>query len=168
MFPLYFTLSVFSAGKLLLVAALSLSFLFHSCKPKYNKHQLEVTATAYTSHGWQTQGDPRVTAWGDTLKPGMKAIAVSRDLIGRGLTSGTEVQIEGMPGTYRVMDKMNRRWEKKIDVYMGRDLQKAREWGRKKVVIHWKTPVEDDSKKSGFDGGSENATESPSKTRSGK
>lgn len=162
MFPSYPAPSASFPGKFLLVAILSLSFLFHSCKPKYNKHQLEVTATAYTSHGWQTQGDPRVTAWGDTLKPGMKAIAVSRDLIGRGLTSGTEVQIEGMPGTYTVMDKMNRRWEKKIDVYMGQDLQKAREWGKKRVVIHWKTPVEEDSKKGGPEPESANQQESGS------
>jgi len=47
---------------------------------------LKVTATAYNSLPGQTQGDPRLTAWGETLKPGMQAIAVSRDLIRMGLT----------------------------------------------------------------------------------
>ncbi len=124
-----------------LISVVILALLMGACKPDYKKHQLEVTATAYNSHANQTQGDPRITAWGDTLKPGMKAIAVSRDLISRGLTSGVEVKIEGLPGTYVVRDKMNRRWEKKIDIYMGNDLEKAREWGRKKVVIHWKTKI---------------------------
>ncbi|HKL37730.1 MAG TPA: hypothetical protein VJ876_02480, partial [Bacteroidales bacterium] len=68
---------------------------------------MEVTATAYNSHVNQTSGDPRITAWGDTLKPGMKSIAVSRDLIDSGLTSGVEVKIEDLPGTYIVQDKMN-------------------------------------------------------------
>lgn len=118
-----------------------LSLFLGACKPDYEKHQLEVTATAYNSHANQTLGDPRITAWGDTLKPGMKAIAVSRDLIPRGLTSGVKVKVEGLPGTYTVRDKMHRRWEKKIDIYMGNNQEKALEWGRKKVVIHWKTKI---------------------------
>jgi len=40
------------------------------------QRQLEVTATAYNSLRGQTQGNPAVTAWGDTLKPGMKAIRI--------------------------------------------------------------------------------------------
>jgi len=118
-----------------------LFLLVASCRPKYQEHRMEVTATAYNSHVNQTSGDPRITAWGDTLKPGMKSIAVSRDLIDSGLTSGVEVKIEDLPGTYIVQDKMNRRWKKKIDIYMGEDVQKAREWGKKKVVIRWKTPL---------------------------
>src|SRR6056297_960847 len=81
-------------GMLLVLAA--------SCKPKYEEHRMEVTATAYTSHSNQTSGDPLITAWGDTLKPGTRSIAVSRDLIDSGLTSGVEVKIEGLPGTYLV------------------------------------------------------------------
>jgi 3D (Asp-Asp-Asp) domain-containing protein len=113
--------------------------IISSCQTGYEKHRMEVTATAYNSHASQTYGDPRVTAWGDTLKPGMKAIAVSRDLIDSGLTSGVKVKIEGLPGKYRVMDKMNRRWTKKIDIYMGEDVEKARQWGKEKVTIEWRT-----------------------------
>lgn len=103
-----------------------------------NTSPLEVTATAYNSVNSQTkEGDPTLTAWGDTLKPGMKAIAVSRDLIDDGLTHGTEVTIDGLEGTYIVRDKMNKRWEKKIDIYMGLDIEAAREWGKRKVVISW-------------------------------
>jgi len=100
---------------------------------------LEVTATAYNSVESQTKkGDPSTTAWGDQLKPGMKAIAVSRDLLKQeGIEHGTKVKIEGLPGKYEVLDKMNRRWEKKIDIYMGTDVQAAREWGKKQVEITW-------------------------------
>jgi 3D (Asp-Asp-Asp) domain-containing protein len=99
----------------------------------------EVTATAYNSVNSQTKvGDPTLTAWGDTLKPGMKAIAVSRDLIDDGLTHGTEVTIEGgLPGTYIVRDKMNKRWNDKIDIYMGLDIEAAKQWGKRTVTISW-------------------------------
>lgn len=100
----------------------------------------EVTATAYNSVNSQTkEGDPTLAAWGDILKPGMKAIAVSRDLIDDGLTHGTKVSIEGLPGTYIVRDKMNKRWKDKIDIYMGNDVKAAREWGKRKVTITWET-----------------------------
>ncbi|RAV28079.1 3D domain-containing protein [Sinomicrobium soli] len=97
---------------------------------------LEVTAMAYNSVKSQTKaGDPAITAWGDRLKPGMKVIAVSRDLIKMGLSHNTEVKIEGLDGVYVVKDKMNKRWKKKIDIYMGHDVKAARRWGRRKVTI---------------------------------
>ncbi len=103
-----------------------------------NSQTQEVTATAYNSVNSQTKaGDPALTAWGDTLKPGMKAIAVSRDLIEDGLTHGTEVTIEGMSGKYIVRDKMNKRWKDKIDIYMGVDVKAARDWGKRTVTISW-------------------------------
>jgi len=99
---------------------------------------LTVTASAYNSVAGQTGGGgPALTAWGDRLEPGVKAIAVSRDLIALGLTHGVEVEIEGLPGSYRVLDKMNKRWRKKIDIYMGRDVEAARAWGVKRVRIRW-------------------------------
>ena len=113
-----------------------------SCGSDYEEHQLEVTATAYNSHKNQTLGNPRIAAWGDTLKPGIKAIAVSRDLLDSGLTYGVKVNIEGLSGEYVVTDKMHRRWKKKIDIYMGNDIDKARDWGRKKLTITWKTKKE--------------------------
>lgn len=104
---------------------------------------MEVTATAYNSTASQTHRDhPNLTAWGDVLTPGMKAIAVSRDLIPLGLTHNTEVRIEGMPGKWHVLDKMNKRWTKKIDIYMGLDEEAAREWGKRKVTISWKVEAD--------------------------
>ncbi len=97
---------------------------------------MEVTATAYNSLEYQTKkGDAITAAWGDKLQPGMKAIAVSRDLIEQGLEHGTEVEIEGLKGTYTVIDKMNKRWTNKIDIYMGTDVEAAREWGKQTVNI---------------------------------
>lgn len=106
---------------------------------KYNDKviSLEVTATAYTSNANETDSTPSLTAWGDKLKPGMKAIAVSRDLIKMGLKHKTKVTIEGLNGEFIVRDKMHRRWTKKIDIYMGNDRKKAITWGKRKVIIHW-------------------------------
>jgi 3D (Asp-Asp-Asp) domain-containing protein len=96
---------------------------------------LKVTATAYNSVRAQTNANPTIAAWGDRLKPGMKVIAVSRDLLGMGLTHGAKVKISGLPGEYTVMDKMNKRWTRKIDIYMGKDIQAAKNWGRRSVTI---------------------------------
>jgi 3D (Asp-Asp-Asp) domain-containing protein len=103
-------------------------------------HELEVTASAYNSVASQTNDKPNLTAWGDRLKPGMKAIAVSRDLIELGLRHGVEVEIAGLPGPYIVRDKMAKRWRKKVDIYMGEDVEAAREWGKRTVTIRWRTP----------------------------
>jgi 3D (Asp-Asp-Asp) domain-containing protein len=110
-------------------------FLINACAKE--KISLEVTATSFTSRAGETDSNPRLAAWGNVLKPGMKAVAVSRDLLDLGLKNGSEIWIAGLPGKYKVMDKMHKRWKKKIDIYMGNDTRKAREWGKRKVVISW-------------------------------
>ncbi len=106
--------------------------------PPADFETLEVTATAYNSLAGQGSGDPTLAAWGDRLEPGMKAIAVSRDLLELGLTHGTEVEIDGVPGRWTVRDKMARRWTRRIDLYMGVDRGAALRWGRRPVTIRWK------------------------------
>jgi len=101
------------------------------------EHSLIVTATAYNSLPGQTDDEPHLAAWGDLIAPGMKVIAVSRDLIPEGLGRHSEVKIEGLPGVYLVLDKMHERWKKRIDIYMGHDLEAARAWGKRKVEINW-------------------------------
>ena len=96
-----------------------------------------VLSTAYNSVAGQTQGNPNKTAFGDTLRPGMKAIAVSRDLEEKGLTAGTEVRIEGLGGSWVVRDRMHARWKNKIDIYLGKDVEAAKNWGRREVEIRW-------------------------------
>jgi len=70
----------------------------------------------------------------------MQAIAVSRDLLDLGLVRGSRVRIQGLPGEYVVLDKMAKRWRRKIDIYMGVDRDAALAWGIQEVVIHWSPP----------------------------
>ena len=103
----------------------------------------EVTASAYNSVFWQTDSiSPSIAAWGDTLKPGMKCIAVSRDLIRMGLTHNTMVKIDTFPDTFYVKDKMHWKWKNRIDIYMGKDVKKAREWGKKRLQICYALPLD--------------------------
>lgn len=105
---------------------------------RYGSRSLRVTATAYTSHENQTDSSPFLAAWNNRLTPGMKVIAVSRDLLSMyGLRNGTKVRIGGLPGIYHVRDKMNKRYKNRIDIYMGLDRQKALRWGRRSVKIYW-------------------------------
>lgn len=123
------------------LGALVLAVTLTGCGgPDPGPQSLEVTATAYTLSPEETDDGPRgLAAWGDVLKPGMNAIAVSRDLIEMGLDHMTKVKIEGLEGTYVVMDKMAARWEKKIDILMS-SREKAMEWGKRTVTIHWTNP----------------------------
>lgn len=120
-------------------------YLFSGCSQVSKEQCLEVTATAYTSSKRETDSTPFLAAWNNRLKPGMKCIAVSRDLLPMGIGNGTEVTIDGLEGKYKVLDKMNKRWEKKIDIYMGLNRKKALEWGRQSVTIRW-VPKEEEEK----------------------
>jgi 3D (Asp-Asp-Asp) domain-containing protein len=123
--------------------ALALSGLpLAACASPPVMNSVMVTATAYNSNKSQTNHDPTLAAWGDRLEPGMKAIAVSKDLHDAGLTRGTRVRIDGLPGEYVVLDRMPRQWSNRIDIYMGNDVAAARQWGRREVRIHW-APLDD-------------------------
>ncbi len=115
---------------------------------RFDWHALEVTVSAYNSVSWQTQGNPNIAAWGDTLKPGMKVVAISRDLLALGITHNSMITIDTMKDTFLVKDKMNRRWRKRIDIYMGKDVKKAREWGRQKLFICYAIPKDSTTKNS--------------------
>jgi len=101
------------------------------------EHVRKVTASAYTSDVCQTDHTPYLAAWNNRLKPSIKSIAVSRDLLALGLTNGTKVHIDGYKHTYTVLDKMNKRWKNKIDIYMGCDRNRALRWGKQTVTIRW-------------------------------
>lgn len=68
----------------------------------------------------------------------MNIIAVSRDLIPMGLDHNAMVKIKGDSTLYLVKDKMNSRWKKRIDIYMGKDKDRALKWGRKKVTLYYR------------------------------
>lgn len=123
--------------------------LIISCKDKkdefqenYTWHTIHVIATAYNSVAYQTNSNPHITAFGDSLKPGMKYIAVSNDLIRKGLKHDTPIKIDGFEGIYYVKDKMHTRKRNHIDIYMGVDVKAAKAWGRKKVSIAYGLPKE--------------------------
>ncbi|WP_296619209.1 hypothetical protein [Marivirga sp.] len=127
--------------KVVLVLIISVQMACNKSEPQSQKIEydtLTVTATAYNSVEAQTkEGNPALAAWGDTLKPGMKAIAISRDFLKENLIGhNSEVKIEGLEGTYIVKDKMNKRWTRKIDIYMGVDEEAARNWGKQEVEIY--------------------------------
>ena len=103
---------------------------------------LQVTATAYNSLVEQCEDDPEIAAWGDRLTPGMNAVAVSADLESLGMKRGTKVRIEGLPGEYLVLDRMPPRWQRRIDIFMGKDVHAARHWGRRSVRIYWQAPAD--------------------------
>lgn len=126
----------------------SLLLLVFSCEKQkpdpyanYDWCELKVRASAYNSLTSQTNGNPHITAFGDSLYPGLRYIAVSRDLYRLGLKHNTPVKIEGFDSIYLVKDRMHPRWKNHIDIYMGLDVKAAREWGRKKVLISYGVPI---------------------------
>lgn len=120
---------------------------FFSCNSRgdgvCNERGFQVTATAYNSLVYQTSSNPHITAFGDSLKPGNRYIAVSRDLLDSGLVHNTKVKLEGFDDLYIVKDKMNKRWRRRIDIYMGVDVKKAKNWGKKKINIEYCLPIKD-------------------------
>jgi len=102
---------------------------------------MTVTASAYNSTRAQTDDNPNEGAWGDEITPGMQVVAVSPDLVEAGLDRENELQIEGLPGTWTVLDRTAPRHRRRIDIYMGTDVEAAVKWGQKKVTIRWSTPT---------------------------
>jgi 3D (Asp-Asp-Asp) domain-containing protein len=123
-----------------LVAVVSASCAALRPTPSEYEKSLVVRASAYNSIRGQTDASPGVGAWGDRLVPGVKAIAVSQDLVSLGLRRGTKVRVEGLQGEYMVLDLMPAKWKRHIDIYMGTDVKTARTWGRRKVKIWWSNP----------------------------
>lgn len=108
----------------------------HKIDP-YVRIPLEVTATAYNALEYQTSENPHITARGDTLIPGMKSIAVSSGLFAKGLIYGTLVRIDTFADTFHINDKMHPSSTNRIDIYFGENIIKAKQWGRKKVIIEY-------------------------------
>lgn len=105
-----------------------------------SERSLNVWATAYTSTESQTDSDPLVGAWGHRLDKvkDARVIAVSPDLLEKGLKRGQRVRIKGLKGEFVVLDKMSSRWTNRIDLYMVHDHRAARRWGKRRVKMIWK------------------------------
>ena len=102
---------------------------------------IKVTATAYTSSTKETDATPYLAAWRNKLNPKVPSIAVSRDLLDIGLTNGMKVHIKGFKGEFLVLDKMNKRWKNRIDIYMGDNRKKALNFGKRKLEVYWIDPL---------------------------
>jgi len=50
--------------------------------------------------------------------------------------------LKGLKGVYLVKDKMHSRWTNHIDIYMGTDVNAAKQWGKKSVRIDYGIPKE--------------------------
>ena len=64
-------------------------------------------------------------------------IAVSRDLEQHGFVFGTKVLVEGagqLDGIWTVEDRMNKRWTKRIDFLVNKDV-KGGKWNKVKITI---------------------------------
>lgn len=128
----------FISVRLLIWLLLGIALPFSACRPELTERSMVVTATAYNSVPSQTDSEPSTAAWGDRLEHGMKVVAVSRDLIADGLTKGTVLRIEGFEGKFVVLDKTASRFKKRIDIYMGADVERARQFGVRQVRISWR------------------------------
>jgi len=95
---------------------------------------LQVTATGYTARKEECDDNPETTANGTPSRVGV--IAISRDLEKEiGLSLGQFVLIEGY-GLFKIEDRMNSRWKRRIDILHG-NLKAAQLFGTRKVEIIW-------------------------------
>lgn len=132
----------FRVPRFLCLAGLLLAVLYPAqCSAaKSGYHSTVVMVTAYNAEPGQTSGNPRVGAWGDKLTLDKRPIAVSRDLLSRGLSQGTRVVIQGYEQAFTVLDKMGPGITNSVDIYMGSQIKKARQFGRKRMRIWWHDP----------------------------
>jgi 3D (Asp-Asp-Asp) domain-containing protein len=135
---------VLRSGAILLSLALGLATGAGAAAARADeaRNSITVWATAYNSVPEQTDAAPHIGAWGDHLdeatRPGVRVIAVSPDLLQKGLKRGQRVRIQGLKGEFVVLDKMPRRWKNRIDIYMHKDVRAAKKWGKRRVKISWK------------------------------
>lgn len=95
-----------------------------------------MTAHAYTSRVEETDSQPTLAASGERLRPGMRAIAVSPDLLAMGIDYGTRVELEGL-GEWIVLDRMGDAHRRAVDLYMGEDRDAALAFGKRRVKLRW-------------------------------
>ena len=100
-----------------------------------------VTATIYHAVPEQTDSTPDITASGkqiDLTNPlKHRSIAVSKDLENEGLVFGVRVMVTGadsLDGIWTVQDRMNQRWENRID-FLVNDSIKSGKWDKVRIEI---------------------------------
>ena len=88
--------------------------------------------TAYNSVENQTDKTPCIGAFGDICKlykdKGLNICATNR------FPAGTVLEIENY-GRCVVWDRMNKRYQERIDIYMDKDVQRARKFGTQNLAV---------------------------------
>lgn len=127
------------SGRSLLLGLATLAFGVFVTPPAIaGNHSTVVSVTAYNGVAGETDDHPHTGAWNNSLGP--HTIAVSPDLVARGLDDGTIVAIEGYKQNFVVRDKTADDVHDTIDIYMGKDVEKAHEFGKQRLRIWWHTP----------------------------
>ena len=100
-----------------------------------------VTATIYHADPAQCNADYLTTASLKSINEanpqGHRWIAVSRDLEQHGFVFGSKVCVEGagqLSGEWTVEDRMNKRWKKRIDFLVNKEV-KGGKWNNVKITI---------------------------------
>lgn len=100
---------------------------------------ITVVATIYHADPSQTDDTPFVTASNKIINKDNPAIhrwiAVSRDLEKLGFTFGSKICVEGageLDGIWTVQDRMNKRWTKRIDFLVNKEMKYGK-WENVKI-----------------------------------
>ncbi len=100
-----------------------------------------VTCTIYHAVPEQTDSTPFITASGAKINKenpqSHRWIAVSRDLEELGFVFGARVRVTGtnsLDGIYIVQDRMNKRWIKRIDLLVNKEI-KGGKWDKVKLEL---------------------------------
>ncbi len=105
------------------ILAASQVYVIHQVKGGSATEEITATVTAYTNRQCETNSDPGHTATMEDPVAGWTC-AVSRDLMH---WLGGRVYIDGV-GVRRVNDLMNKRFQERVDVFMG-TVEEARAFG---------------------------------------
>lgn len=108
-------------------------------KKSSSKNKIKVIATVYNPTKGQCDNSPLITADNSEINlkklknRKIKWIAVSRDLLERGLLSyGDKVRIKSndpkINGTYEVHDTMHKRWRNRVDLLMHEENSTTGKW----------------------------------------
>jgi len=113
------------------IIILSLIYLLVSYYYSFFPFSRYAIVTAYTSRVEETDSSPYITANGTNLKKIYHCVIATNDY-----DFGTIINIETI-GDCEVIDRMAKRFtgKNRIDVYMGNDLLRAREFGKRKLRI---------------------------------
>jgi 3D (Asp-Asp-Asp) domain-containing protein len=92
-----------------------LNSIFNEEVTKENKKTIVVDITAYSASVDETDNSPHITADGTLSTVGR--VAVSRDLLKKGITYGSRIYIPNQ-GVFIVADTMNKRFSNRVDLLL--------------------------------------------------